>query len=44
MLVVASPSAYETLVHMGGYTMDEFESWLGDTLAAALLAPSARSH
>jgi AcrR family transcriptional regulator len=42
MLVIASPGAYETLVHIGGYTMDEFERWVGDTLVAALLAPSAR--
>jgi len=40
MLVIASPSAYETLVHPGGYDLDEFERWLGDTLTAALLANS----
>ncbi|RBY74543.1 TetR/AcrR family transcriptional regulator [Geodermatophilus sp. TF02-6] len=37
-LVIASPSAYETLVHPGGYSMDEFERWVGDTLITALLA------
>jgi AcrR family transcriptional regulator len=34
MLVIASPSAYETLVHLGGYSMDQFERWVGDTLVA----------
>jgi prophage antirepressor-like protein len=38
MLVIASPSAYETLVHSRSYAMDEFERWVGDTLIAALLA------
>jgi hypothetical protein len=38
MLVIASPSAYETLVHLRGYSMEEFERWVGDTLVAALLA------
>lgn len=37
VLVIASPNAYETLVHRGGYTMDEFERWIADTLTAALL-------
>jgi hypothetical protein len=31
-------AAYETLVHLGGYSMEEFERWFGDTLVAALLA------
>ena len=39
MLVIASPSSYETLVHVNGYTMDQFERWVGDTLEAALLSP-----
>ncbi len=38
MLVIASPFAYETLVQSKGYSMDEFERWVGDTLIAALLA------
>jgi AcrR family transcriptional regulator len=38
MLVIASPAAYETLVESRGYSMDEFERWVGDTLIAALLA------
>jgi AcrR family transcriptional regulator len=37
MLVIASPCAYETLVHQGGYSMDQLERWVGDTLVAALL-------
>jgi hypothetical protein len=37
MLVIASPCAYETLVHEGGYSMDQLERWVGDTLVAALL-------
>jgi AcrR family transcriptional regulator len=38
MLVIASPSAYETLVRQGGYSMDQLERWVGDTLVAALLS------
>jgi AcrR family transcriptional regulator len=38
-LVIASPSAYESLVRVGGYAMDDFERWVADTLTAALLAP-----
>jgi hypothetical protein len=38
MLIIASPSAYETLVHQGGYSMDQLERWVGDTLTAALLS------
>jgi AcrR family transcriptional regulator len=42
MLVIASPSAYETLVHQGGYSMDQLECWVGDILVAAVLsAPRA---
>ncbi len=37
MLVIAGPSSYETLVHSRGYSLDEFERWVGDTLIAALL-------
>lgn len=44
MLVIASPDAYETLVHSSGYSMDEFENWVGDTLAAALLAGQHAEH
>jgi hypothetical protein len=40
MLVIASPSAYETLVRQGGYSMDQLERWVGDTLIAALLSES----
>lgn len=43
LLVIASPSAYEALVHRGGYTMDEFERWVADTLVAALLEPRQQS-
>lgn len=35
---IASPEAYEVLVRHAGYTLDEFERWMADTLAAALLA------
>jgi AcrR family transcriptional regulator len=38
MLVIAGPGAYETLVRSQGYSLDEFERWVGDTLTAALLA------
>jgi AcrR family transcriptional regulator len=41
--VIASPSAYEALVTMGGYTLNRYERWLGDTLIAALLASPAAS-
>ena len=45
MLVIASPSSYETLVQSSRYSMDEFERWVGDTLIAALLAdPGAENH
>lgn len=40
ILVIASPSTYETLVHGRGYSMDELERWVGDTLIAALLNPA----
>lgn len=43
-LVIASPSAYETLVHERGYSMDQFEGWVADTLVAALLAPDSLVH
>lgn len=39
MLVIAGPDSYRTLVQTRGYSMDEFERWVGDTLIAALLAP-----
>jgi AcrR family transcriptional regulator len=42
MLVIASPSAHETLVNVGGYSLDDFERWVGDTLEAALLSPPPR--
>lgn len=34
---LASPETYELLVGRAGYTLDGFEGWLTDTLAAALL-------
>lgn len=36
---IASPATYELLVDTLGYTLDEYERWVADTLAAALLAP-----
>ena len=37
MLLLASPSAYKTLVHSRDYSTDEFERSVGATLIAALL-------
>jgi hypothetical protein len=36
---IASPEMYELLVGRAGYSLDQFESWLATTLAAALLRP-----
>jgi AcrR family transcriptional regulator len=36
---IASPEMYELLVRREGYSLDQFESWLATTLAAALLRP-----
>jgi AcrR family transcriptional regulator len=35
---IASPQMYEVLVSHGGFTLEEFESWMAATLAATLLA------
>lgn len=37
MLVITSPGTYEMLTAIG-YSMDDFERWVADTLTAALLA------
>lgn len=37
---IASPETYELLVRTAGYTLDQYEAWVADTLAAALLGPS----
>lgn len=39
--VLAGPSTYEVLVEDRGYSLDEFEAWLADTLVAAVLSPPA---
>ena len=39
---LASPQIHESLVDTAGYTYDELETWLHDTLVAALLRPVAR--
>ncbi len=39
---LASPQIHESLVGTAGYTYDELEAWLYDTLVAALLAPDGR--
>lgn len=38
---VASPETYELLVRSAEYTIDEYERWIADTLAAALLGVSS---
>lgn len=35
---IASPETYELLVRTAGYTLDDYEAWVADTLTAALLA------
>lgn len=37
VLVLASPATYESLVQGRGYSPDEFEAWLAESLAAVLL-------
>lgn len=39
---LASPQIHESLVDTAGYTYDELEAWLRDTLIAALLRPVER--
>ncbi|GGL92218.1 TetR/AcrR family transcriptional regulator [Nakamurella endophytica] len=39
LLVIASPTSYDTLVHARGYSLEQFERWVGDTLVAAILVP-----
>jgi AcrR family transcriptional regulator len=39
---LASPQIHESLVDTAGYTYDELETWLRDTLGAALLHPVER--
>jgi AcrR family transcriptional regulator len=39
---LASPQIHESLVDMAGYTYDQLEAWLHDTLVAALLKPVER--
>lgn len=36
---IAGPETYELLVRTASYSLDEYEQWVADTLAAALLAP-----
>ena len=35
---IASPETYQLLVGIAGYTLDQYETWVAATLAAALLA------
>lgn len=37
VMVVMSPESYDVLVRGTGYTLDQYEQWMGDTLIAALL-------
>ena len=37
MMVLISPESYDVLVRGAGYTLDQYEQWIGDTLIAALL-------
>lgn len=41
--VIASPESYELLVDTGGCSLDDYERWLGATLAATLLAEGHRA-
>lgn len=36
---IASPETYDLMVRMAGHSLDEYETWLDSTLAAALLRP-----
>jgi hypothetical protein len=35
--VIASPDTHDQLVRRGGYSMDEFEKWVFNTLCVVLL-------
>lgn len=37
--VIASPESYDLLVRRLGYTLDEFQAWMEQSLSAAILAP-----
>ncbi len=37
IMVIVSPESYDVLVRRAGYTLDQYEKWIGDTLIAALL-------
>jgi AcrR family transcriptional regulator len=39
MGILANPHTYYTLVSQGGWPVDDFERWLADVLACALLRP-----
>ncbi len=36
---IASPESYDLLVHRLGYQLEDFQTWMGRTLVAALLRP-----
>lgn len=36
-MVIAGPASYDVLVRHRDYSLDDFETWVGDTLVAALL-------
>lgn len=38
---IASPETYDLLVRLSGYSLDRYEAWVADTLAAALLNSAA---
>jgi AcrR family transcriptional regulator len=42
--VIASPHTHELLVSLAGYTYDEYEAWVHDTIVAAVLTPAGRSR
>jgi TetR/AcrR family transcriptional regulator of autoinduction and epiphytic fitness len=42
MFALAGPDMYEVLVTRFGWSDDEFEAWLSEALATALLEPSSR--
>ena len=41
--VIASPDTHDLLVRQAGYSYDELEAWVRDTLGAALLDGPKRS-
>jgi AcrR family transcriptional regulator len=42
--VIASPHTHELLVLLAGYTYDEYEAWVHDTISAVVLTPGDRSR